>query len=106
MAYAEGKKRTSRCTEFAVIDIDQGELAWKVSLPRERATLGLRMSVAVSGGIAAIGRPGYDDLGGSAGYKISTGKTLWSAPPRGCAADARRLPMTQARDNHTMEQPS
>lgn len=62
-------------------------MAWQTSLPRERATRGLRMSVAVAGDIAAIGWPGEESSGGSAGYRISTGKQLWSAPESGCRSD-------------------
>ncbi|MFD3920179.1 PQQ-binding-like beta-propeller repeat protein [Streptomyces sp. NPDC058595] len=87
VAYANGRKLASRCTEMAVIDLNRGAVAWQTSLPKERSTRGLRMSVAVSGDIAAVGWPGQGIPGGSAGYKISTGEQLWSKPPSGCAAD-------------------
>lgn len=69
-----------------MIDLNKGEMVWQTSLP-ERATKGLRMSVAVSGDTVAVGWPGEEDRGGSAGYRISTGKKLWSAPPSGCASE-------------------
>lgn len=87
VAYAKGRKLESLCTELAVIDLNKGAVAWQTSLPRERATRGLRMSVAVAGDIAAIGWPGAESSGGSAGFRISTGKQLWSTPASGCWTD-------------------
>ncbi|MFF8847631.1 PQQ-binding-like beta-propeller repeat protein [Streptomyces sp. NPDC015127] len=82
VAHSKAKKVRSRCTEFALIDIDEGTTVWRASIPEAKATLGLRMSVAVSEDVAAAGWPG-----GSAGYRISDGQQLWDAPAPGCDSD-------------------
>ncbi|MEU0952576.1 PQQ-binding-like beta-propeller repeat protein [Streptomyces niveus] len=86
VAYAEGRDVDSRCTDVAVIDLNKGTASWQATLPKG-TTKGLRMSVAVSGDTVAVGWPGEELRGESVGYRISTGKKLWSAPPSGCALE-------------------
>ncbi|MFE4368430.1 PQQ-binding-like beta-propeller repeat protein [Streptomyces sp. NPDC056835] len=81
VVFAAAKAPRSLCTQIAVVDITEGRKLWQRPLPQD-AYLGLGLSVAISEDIAAAGWPG-----GSAGYRISTAKRLWDAPPRGCGGE-------------------
>ncbi|MGW6602248.1 outer membrane protein assembly factor BamB family protein [Streptomyces sp. NPDC055036] len=81
VSFAGTKDKRSRCTEFGVIDINQGKMLWQKSIPRDQVYLGLGLSVAISDDIAAAGWPE-----GSVGYQTSTGKQLWDAP-QGCGGE-------------------
>lgn len=78
VVFAGSKKAYSKCTEVAVIDINQGRKVWQKSVPE--ATLGLDLSVAVSENFAAVGWSGDE----SWGFAVDTGKTVWNSPPTGC----------------------
>ncbi|WP_411079854.1 PQQ-binding-like beta-propeller repeat protein [Streptomyces sp. cmx-18-6] len=78
VAFAGSKKDRSKCTEFAVIDINQGRKVWQKTLPE--ATLGLDLSVAVTEDFAAVGWS--EDS--SWGFTVDTGRTVWDSPPQGC----------------------
>ncbi|MGA6171687.1 PQQ-binding-like beta-propeller repeat protein [Streptomyces sp. NPDC012600] len=79
VSFAGSKKERSRCTEFAVIDIDKGRKVWQKSLPD--AAFGLDLSVAVTEDFAAVG---WSDGTSSRGFAIGTGDPVWDAPPQGC----------------------
>ncbi|MFE2291218.1 PQQ-binding-like beta-propeller repeat protein [Streptomyces sp. NPDC059452] len=78
VSFAGSKKARSKCTEFAVIDINEGRKLWQKSLPD--AALWLDLSVAVTEDFAAVGWPD----GTSWGFAIGTGETVWDSPPQGC----------------------
>lgn len=82
VVFAGSKKKRSRCTEFAVIDVNKGIKVWHKSIPEEQVSLGLGLNVGISEDIAAAGWPG-----GSVGYQVNRGKQLWDAPPQGCAGE-------------------
>ncbi|MFD9867529.1 PQQ-binding-like beta-propeller repeat protein [Streptomyces niveus] len=88
VAWAREKKLRAHCTEVGVVDLATGKFLWRTSLPGENTTPGLRMSVAVSNDVAAVGWPGQRGPGASAGYAIGTGKPLWTAPAKGCTSEA------------------
>ncbi|MFD6280777.1 PQQ-binding-like beta-propeller repeat protein [Streptomyces sp. NPDC060209] len=78
VVFAGSKKPYSKCTQIAVIDINQGRKVWQKSVPK--AHRGLDLSVAVSENFAAAG---WSDEG-SWGFAVDTGKTVWDSPPPGC----------------------
>ncbi|WP_331730809.1 PQQ-binding-like beta-propeller repeat protein [Streptomyces sp. NBC_01174] len=78
VVFAGSKKDWSKCSEIAVIDINQGRKLWQKSLPD--AHRGLSMSVAVSEELAAVSWPDEE----SWGLAIDTGKTVWDSHAPGC----------------------
>lgn len=88
VSWAREKELRAPCTEFGVIDLGTGRFLWRTSLPRKTATPGLRMSVAVTNDVAAVGWPGQDAPGASAGFAIDNGKRIWTAPAKGCTSEA------------------
>ncbi|WP_405824539.1 PQQ-binding-like beta-propeller repeat protein [Streptomyces sp. NBC_00838] len=88
VAWAREKKLRAHCTEFGVVDLATGRFLWRTSLPRKNATPGLRISVAVTSDVAAVGWPGQGGPGASAGFALSTGKPIWAAPAKGCTSEA------------------
>lgn len=88
VAWTREKELRAHCTEFGVIELATGKLLWNTSLPKERATPGLRISVAVTNEVAAVGWPGQDGPGASGGFAIDTGKRIWTTPAKGCTSEA------------------
>ncbi|WP_307717026.1 PQQ-binding-like beta-propeller repeat protein [Streptomyces sp. V4I23] len=91
VAYRTGKQTESSCTQFAVIDITKGRVVWRTALKTTLKPRGLGMSVAVTDQVAAIGWPTTAEAataaGGSFGFELNTGKTVWTAPAPGCDGD-------------------
>ncbi|MFE5842074.1 PQQ-binding-like beta-propeller repeat protein [Streptomyces niveus] len=88
VAWAREKELRAHCTEFGVVDLATGRFVWRTSLPRENATPGLRISVAVTNDVAAVGWPGDGAPGASAGFTVGTGERIWTAPAKGCTSEA------------------
>ncbi|MFJ6947897.1 PQQ-binding-like beta-propeller repeat protein [Streptomyces wuyuanensis] len=82
VVWAAAKKVRSRCTEFGVIDVNQGRLLWRASIPAGKAGLGLDLNVGISEEIAAVGGPD-----GTLGFAVGSGKQVWDEPLEGCLAE-------------------
>ncbi len=91
VVYRTGKELKSPCTRFAVIDITDGSVLWKTALRTTLKPQGLGMTVAVTDQVAAIGWPAVGEeaaaAGGSFGFRLTTGRTVWTAPAGGCTSD-------------------
>lgn len=65
------------CTRMVIVDLDAKKIAWDKTMPN--ADTRSNENVAISGDTVASAW-----IGGSAGYKISSGKKLWEAKPSDC----------------------
>ncbi|GGR53940.1 outer membrane protein assembly factor BamB family protein [Streptomyces roseolus] len=94
VAYRSGKEPKSPCTRFAVIDIARGGVVWRTALKTSLRPLGLGLTVAVTDQVAAVGWPTMGDeaaaAGGSFGFRLSTGKPVWTAPAQGCSGEEHK----------------
>ncbi|WP_326701404.1 PQQ-like beta-propeller repeat protein [Streptomyces sp. NBC_01754] len=81
VVFTGSKSDDSKCSEIAVIDIDQGRKVWQKSMPE--ATRGLDLGVGVSEDFAAVGWP----YGQSWGFDVHSGRTVWDSPPAGCGSE-------------------
>ncbi|MEJ8662193.1 PQQ-binding-like beta-propeller repeat protein [Streptomyces sp. MS1.AVA.4] len=88
VAHRTSKQDKSPCTQFAVIDITKGHVVWRAALKTALRPLGLSMTVAVTDQVAAIGWPTVGSAaGGSFGFELNTGRSIWTAPAPGCDGD-------------------
>ncbi|KOU58775.1 hypothetical protein ADK57_36155, partial [Streptomyces sp. MMG1533] len=80
--HATKDSQKSKCSRFAVIDVNKGTKVWEKPIEDESISLGLGLNVAISDTVAAAGWPG-----GSAAFQVAGGTPVWDAPAKGCTQE-------------------
>ncbi|MFC4494261.1 PQQ-binding-like beta-propeller repeat protein [Streptomyces ovatisporus] len=82
LIFKESKAERADCTQIAVIDLDDGKKTWQKSLPDGDIVSASGVNLTISQNVVAA-----KWIGGSVGYKVTSGTRLWQSLEQGNCED-------------------